>query len=423
MTSPAPGSEHHRWRRLSARVIWVDFARSVLTMLPTIVAVAVFGVEASFSTLWPLLIIAAWGTLGAVADIFRWAFTRYRVTPTEIERRTGLLVRRRRSVRRDRIRSVDTSAKLRHRITGLRVVSIGAGQRNTAGEAALDLDALTKTEAHLLREELLGLDAASAAAVETEGGEALPIESANVIATFRPWWVVYNMFSIWAYLTAAGLLWGAFWITATFGIDLWDLGGRLFDWESLGWMRGIGAALLVGGLLGAVGMGLSFLAGYWRFELARVRTPSGSFLRTRRGLFSTREVNRDESRLRGMSISEPLLWRWMRMADTEVITTGLSIWDPEQPSAILPRGPRGTAHHAARQVFGEHSPFDATLIRHPRTALRRRLWWASAVVLLPGLLLAAPVLSGAAPSWILCCLLYTSPSPRDTERSRMPSSA
>lgn len=410
--------ETNQWRRLSARVIWVDLARSVLTMLPTVVAVAIFDVEASFGTLWPLLLVAAWGTLGAIADVIRWAFTRYRVTPTEVERITGLFVRRQRSVRRDRIRSVDTSARLRHRLTGLRVVSVGAGQNNAAGEAALDLDALRKADAALLRRELLGLDRPAAiphaqplpedeaAASEVPAGAGDETEeSVEVFATFRPWWVVYNMFSIWAYLTAAGLLWGAFWLTSSFGFDLWAFTTRLLDWDALGWVGTVLIALVAGGVVGAVGMGLSFLSSYWRFELARVRTPSGSYLRTRRGLFSTREVSRDESRMRGITISEPVLWRWMRMTDTQVITTGLSIWDMEQPSSILPRGPRSVAFRAVRQVFGEDSPIGAPLARHPRAALRRRLWWATASALVLLGAIGYPVAVGAAPRWLLWLVL------------------
>src|SRR5690606_532849 len=125
---------------------------------------------------------------------------------------------RHRSLRRDRVRSVDTAAKLRHRLAGFRVVTVGAGQQTGAGESALVLDALSKTDAVALRERLI--EAGPAPAIDSTGDEA--IESIDegavaevqggtaVFATFRPWWVVYNMFSIWAYLMAAGLLWGAF---------------------------------------------------------------------------------------------------------------------------------------------------------------------------------------------------------------------
>lgn len=62
---------------------------------------------------------------------------------------------------------------------------------------------------------------------------------------------------------------------------------------------------------------------------------------------STREVNRDDRRLRGVQIAEPVLWRWMGMAATRVITTGLSIWSTSRPATILPRGPIGVARPVA----------------------------------------------------------------------------
>lgn len=389
------------WRRLSPRVVWVDLVQSLLSLLPGLVAVAFFGVEPSWSSLWPLLTVAGFGIVGAGTDIVRWAFTRYRVTATEIERHTGIVVRRRRTVQRDRIRSVDSHARLRHRLAGLRVVTIGAGQQTGAGEAALVLDALSKPDAEALRQDLLRTaQPVSAAAATASDPAALP-DNEEVFATFRPWWVVYNMFSIWAYLLAAGVLWGVFGLSSTFGIDLFGMVAGAVDWESLGWPAIVVAGLAAGGLFGALGMGISFLTSYWGFELTRVHRPDVSYLRTRRGLFSTREVNRDERRLRGLSIDEPLLWRWMGMADTNVITTGLGVWDTEQPTAVLPRGPIRAAREVATRILGDPSPLQATLHRHPPGALHRRLWWAVLAGLTPAAVVALPVVTGAVPGWLL----------------------
>lgn len=402
------------WQRLSARVVWVDIAVSVLALLPGAVAIWGFGVEASLGALWPLALVAAAGLVGAVGDILRWSFTTYRVTASDIERRTGLFVRRHRTVHRDRVRSVDTTAKLRHRLGGLRVVTIGAGQQTGAGEAALVLDALSVSDAAALRERLLASadHAAAAGAPDPEGAEdprgespadaserAVDAESVDVLATFRPWWVVYNMFSIWGYLMAAGLLWVGYWLASTFGIDLFGIVSGLADWEAVGWVGATLLALVGAGILGAIGMGANFLLGYFRFELARVRSGDRSYLRTRRGLLSTREVNRDESRMRGLSIGEPVLWRWMGMADMNVITTGLNVWDMSEPTAILPRGPITVARAIADDVFGPRNPFQATLARHPRAALRRRLWWATAVSAAAPAALIIPAVEGIIPSW------------------------
>ncbi len=402
---PSPGTDEVPWQRLSARMIWVDLVQSLLSLAPGVIAVGFFGVEASPGTLWPLVAVAVLGIAGAVNDATRWVFTRYRVTDTEVQRRTGVITRRYRSVRRERIRSVDTQAKLRHRLAGLRVVAIGAGQQTAANEAAFDLNALTKAEAFALRRRLMR-ERVAPVRDEAKGEDGTEDRgSTEVFARFRAWWVVYNIFSIWAYLMAAAVLWGAFWIAATVGVDLVDVVGGLADWRSLGWVRAIALGALATGVIGAVAMAVSYFTEYWRFELARVRHDDSSHLRTRRGLFSTREVNRDEARNRGLSIGEPLLWRWMGMADTNVITTGLGLWSLEQPTAILPRGPMSVARPVAARVLGEPCPITVELPRHPPAALRRRLWWAT--LLVGGALgvVAAPVATGAAPPWLLWAVL------------------
>lgn len=392
------------WQRLSIRVVWVDLAWSVLSLIPGGIAIGVMGVEPSLSSMWPLALIAVLGIFGAASDIVRWAFTRYRITDTDVERRTGLLVRSHRSLKRDRIRSVDTRAKLRHRLGGLRVVTVGAGQQTGASESALVLDALSTADADRLRRRLLNQPG-----TPLPGSDAAPVEAAEppaeVFATLRPWWVVYNVFSIWAYLVAAGILWSLFLLTSTFGIELFSVVNRSLDWESLGWPGIIVVGIIGGGIIGAMGMAVSFFTSNWNFELARVRSGEATYLRTRRGLFHTREVSRDEARMRGLTISEPLLWRWMGMADTNVITTGLSLWDAEQPTAILPRGPVGVARTVAARVLGAPSPLDAPLRSHPRAALLRRLWWASLAPAAAVALLALPVRAGEVPAWTLWAAL------------------
>lgn len=408
---PATSVGSESWQRLSQRVVWVDLAWSALSLVPGLVAVVLFNVSPTWNSMWPLILIAVFGVAGAIGDIVRWAFTRYRITEAEVVRRTGVFVKQHRTLQRDRIRSVDAHAKLRHRLAGLRIVTIGAGQQTASGESALELDALTLQQADELRQQLLNAPEQSAAQLEEHHDEKTSAgsEEAEVFATFKPGWVVYNMFSIWAYLLAAGLLWGATWFLSMFEIDLYGYIAGLADWQSLGWV-GITLFVVVAvGAFGAIGMGVNYFTSYWNFELARVRLGDKSYLRTRRGLFSTHEVSRDEARMRGLTIAEPLLWRWMGMADTNVITTGLSNWSSEQPTAILPRGPVGVAHDAARRALGTPSPLEVPLRRHPSAALRRRLWWAGLIGLAPAAAVLYPALSGAAPIWALWVTLGVLP--------------
>jgi len=375
------------WRRLDTRMIWVDAVRSLLSLAPAGLAVGVFGARPG-PAMWPVAVVAVVGVTGAAGDALRWLKTRYRITDEHVERRTGLLVRRYRSIRRDRIRSVDTSARLRHRLAGLRLVTIGAGQHSAAGEAALALDAVSRETAQWLRQALLydrpAQPETAAASPETE------------LARLDWRWVFYNVFNVWAYLAAAGVLWGAHWLATTFGLDLAGSLAGLVDWRQP-WSVGLG--LLAVGAFGVGVLAVSFLTEHWRFRLVRVPGEHGTVLRTTQGLLKTREVNRDDDRLRGLAISEPLLWRWLGVADTNVITTGLSMWSLSPASTILPRGPVRVARSVATRVLGAE-PLVATLRRHPRAALRRRVGWAVlATGVAAGLLgwLAATV--DAVPGW------------------------
>ena len=63
-----------------------------------------------------------------LAGVLRWRTTRYRITGDRVELRTGWLRRERRSVPRDRIRTVDLTASPLHRVFGLSVVRVGSAQ-------------------------------------------------------------------------------------------------------------------------------------------------------------------------------------------------------------------------------------------------------------------------------------------------------
>ncbi|WP_433527898.1 PH domain-containing protein [Micromonospora sp. CA-263727] len=385
------------WQRLDPRVIWVDAVVSLLSLAPAGLAVWVFGVEPRLSTLWPALVVAAFGVTGATRDVLRWVKTRYRVTGDRVELRTGLLVRAHRSVRRERIRSVEATALLRHRLAGLRVLTVGAGLPGSGAEAALRLDAVSATTAERLRRELLRGDVDA-------GPDAAADDGSRVYARIRWSWIVHNVANIWAFVMAAGLLWGGFWTAQAFGFDPVGAIGGLVDPRSLGTGWSIALAVSATGVLGAFGLACAFVAENWGFRLARVPTAAGTVLRTTQGLLKTRAVDRDDDRLRGVQIAEPVLWRWMGTADTDVVTTGLRIWSLSPATTILPRGPVRVARRVAAAVLdAEPSPFEAPLRGHPPAALRRRLGWAVTVTaVVTGLLAGAGGLFDAVPdaAWL-----------------------
>ncbi len=91
----------------------------------------------------PLVFVFGGGALRALGDAVAWAATRYRVGDELVELRSGLLRRRALSVPRDRVRTVNLTAKPLHRAFGIATVEIGTGTREQGG---VRLDAVAAGE-------------------------------------------------------------------------------------------------------------------------------------------------------------------------------------------------------------------------------------------------------------------------------------
>ncbi len=349
----APTESTVDWERLDIRVVWVNLIAFLLSLGSGITGLVMY----PDGELWPLLIACGAGVIGTVVDLWRWFTTSYRITETHVEKRTGVLRKEFRQVARERIRSVDTSAKLRHRLAKLRIVHIAAG--DTRMHSTFTLNALRKDAVIGIRRELVPEHA------ETNDDEI-------VVSRVRWWWIFYNMFQFWAILAAGFLMWAVYWGLDEFGVNLFDVLDHLRADAGFGLTWTIAIAVLATLMLGWAALAAEFIGKYWAFELVRTKDEGGALL-TRHGLFSTHTVHRDESRIRGIHIYEPLVLRFMRLAETTVVTTGIHPLQKES-AHILPRCPVGEARHAAKFVLpGDVQPLEAPLLRHPLSALRQRL--------------------------------------------------
>jgi putative membrane protein len=393
MSSPgvAGAGDEIQWRRLSVRVVYVDLTRVLVALVPGYLGAVVFNDGGPF---WPLVIGSCAGVLGAFADFRRWVTTRYRVTPDRVEMRSGWMVKRHRSVGRDLIRSVDSTAKTRHRLFRLRVVHIGSGQAGTS----FALDALDQGHAEHLRRQLV---TRAGPVPITDPGDGPEPEAETVIARLRWEWLPLNIVSLWAPFVVALPLFGLYWFLRPFGVDLLDVARDLLPWQSLGLFWSVVLCAAVAFPIGVAGLAGTFLLENWNLVLARVGTAPHTALVTRRGLLNTRTTQRNDERLRGLSFKEPLIWRWLRLAEISVLTTGLGQSGGGSTGAILPRIKVAEARELAADVLPDgHRPMEAELLRHPRGALIRRLGWATyGPALVSGALLLF-VLSGALPRWV-----------------------
>ena len=379
------------WQRLHIRLVHQGLIRVALS-LPA----GYLGMVLRDEPVWPLVAGCCFGLLGALSTLVTWRTTRFRITDRQVEMHTGWLSRKHRTVARDRIRTVDVSARLLQRVLRLRTVHIGAGE---AG-ASFDLDGLDRRQAERIRQELM-----PGRPPETAAGEAAG-EPEVVIARLRRQWVPLNVIGLWSAFAVVGPLVGLHWALRAFGIDLLAAGRGLLGGASPGWT--VAVVLLIAYPIGVALRAGTFLMENWRFVLVRTGTAPDTVLVTRRGLLTTRTVQRTDARIRGISFEEPLLWRWLRLTRTRVLATGQQGTGETAVADVLPRIRLGEARELAARILPDGSrPLQAALRRHPRGALVRRLGLAVyGPALTSGAVLTFTV-SGALPGrwWLLPLLL------------------
>ncbi|WP_335991796.1 PH domain-containing protein [Glycomyces sp. MUSA5-2] len=324
-------------------------------------------------------------------EMIRLRVTRYRVTDARVEMHTGVLFKTRRSLMRERIRSVDLTANPLERVFGLAKVKVGTGETGSGSgstsEQTLTLDSVARAEADRLRAELLRRSAVEAG----EDGE-------QRLATWRPGWLKYAPLSFLTPMLAGAAVGAVFQVADWFGRGglpvqvVGDLVGEYGPWAVLG--LGLVGLLVLGAIASLALQGEA----WWGHRLDR--EPGGT-LRVRRGLFVSRSLSLEEERIRGVEIVEPLGVRSAGAGRLDVVAIGLKTdQEGSDLSTLVPAAPLPAVVDAAEAVVG---PVDCALTPHPRTARARRLRWAAvAVVVLaaaatvPHLLWDLPALLSAA---------------------------
>jgi putative membrane protein len=382
------------WRRLSPRMLLVHPVTEVGKALPAIVGAFLAGHSSghdSSGTRWSL------GIAGLVAlfAVLRWVTTRYRITPQQLQLRQGLLRRRTRSAPLERVRTVDVTAHLLHRMLGLARVVIGTGTSDRKGRNGLVLDGLGADAAARLRAELLHR------APSPTAGPAQQVE--DELARLDRGWLRFAPFTLTGAIAGLALI-GLVWRVIGEGgvepdrISVYRAASdRLRSWP-------VAVDITVAALGVVVFVAVASTAGYvlsfWNFRLTRHR---GGTLHVSRGLLTARATSIERRRLRGAEVSEPLLLRWAGGARCLVIATGLRTGRGAERGGeiLLPPAPRAEAHRVAALVVERPAPFAAALLVHPRAAARRRIGRVLAAVLLLAAVLAVLTWLVDWPAWLL----------------------
>ena len=416
-------------------MLLVHPVREVGRLIPALFGLLVAGRAIGGGQMWWLAPLAVGVVL--TLSVLRWVTTTYRITPEQVQLRTGLVQRKTISTPADRVRTVHVTASALHRVLGLAKVQIGTGSHEKG--RGLTLDSLRVAEAAGLRAELLHRSAA--ASPDLPGTEA-PVEAAvpgdhETRSAARPGrdlgrqpvclevepdretelvamdsrWVRYAPFTMSGVLGAVAIVGLGSRLFNDLGVSAGDVGpirgGLAYIERNPRWldaMLGVTALLVLVTVLSVGGYVLS----YWGFRLTR--HPGGS-LHITRGLLTTRATSIDERRLRGVELAEPLLQRAARAARLSGITTGLKARSGADggSSMLLPPAPRAVAREVAAQVLRDQAPLDIALTAHGPAARRRRFTRAllGAFVLVA---VAGMAISAGAPRWLAVPALLSVPA-------------
>ncbi|WP_084528846.1 PH domain-containing protein [Nocardia crassostreae] len=410
-------------------MLLVHPVNELLRFIPVLLASVIAGTQ-SGNHLWSLAAVAV---IIALA-LTRWFTTTYRITTDNVELRTGLIQRKKLSIPRNRVRSVDVEADLLHRALGLAVLSIGTGQQAERGDqfkldsldASLVPDLRTALLAHT-RETTESPDAQPIPGTEgTPGaltGDGPTLVKSNglpeptprppvEIAHWQPNWVRYAPLSLTGFAIIAPIVGLAF---------QYGIAQVVFDSnavQAVGHRGALVIALFVAVLIVALVVVVSlaacarYLATYHRLQVV----DDGKTLHIRHGLFTTRQVTLDLARLRGATVNEPLLLRLAGAAELEAIMTGT---DPRQK--ILPQAPRPAVDHTLAHLLDNHPdidnttlptppPITAPLTPHGPAAHRRRYTRALAPIATSAATLLALSLAGVhIPAWLWTLTLLAIP--------------
>ena len=368
------------WRRLDARMLLVHPLETLIRFLPALLAIVIFRAGSDENDRWELYavpLIIAFGVL-------RWVTTRYRIAGGQIELRRGLFTKQTTTARLDKVRTIDLTARVYHRLLGLAKVEISTAG---GGHDRLVLDSLSVDAGRRLRAELLhrvdpavtGLPAPTGApvAVDDVPDDAPPPVDDEELVRLDPSWIRYAPLTVTGLASAAAIV--GF---ASQGFSRFSQERSVFrdgaSWVSrLAWWVDV---LLLLGLVSLLAVA-AYVLTFWGFRLTRNRLGT---LHTRRGLLTNRETSIDAARVRGIRLDEPLGLRLAGARRLKVVTSGL-LREQGGSDWLCPPAPADVVTPLALSIRPDVAAVSGPLSQHGPAARRRRLTRA----LVPAVLLAA----------------------------------
>ncbi len=323
------------WHRLSPRMLLVHPVHEVLRQIPLLVGAVVVG-SATGNSWWTVAIVA----LTIAFGVLRWFTTTYRIETDEVQLRTGVLQRKVVSLPRNRIRSVQTDARLLHQLLGLTVLRVSTGQQ-ARGDTEFALDAVRVEEVPRLRSILLADSLAAADEAEAQA-------PGRQLARWQLSWLRYSPLSF----TGLAMILAAVGVTYQAGLGAILEHSRLAESGRDAAQRfGIVASVAVFVVVVVLAsVGLSVLRSLVTFGNLTLRRDA-EVLHLQHGLLRKREHTFDMRRLRGGTLRQPLLVRLLGGARLDAVMTGVA--GAGEASLLLPPCPVRTAESVLTDLIAD----------------------------------------------------------------------
>ena len=318
-------------------------------LLVSLAAVAAYNIQAMRHAGWwlPGAVLAA-VLIGAVGSVLSWAFTRFRIADGDVRVESGVVFRRSRRVRIDRLQAIDIVQPLLARVFGLAELKLDMAG---GSEGRVRLGYLKLDDAQRLRASLLAM--------------AAGLDHRTPEAPQRPL----------VHCSGGAIVGSALLSTQAFVGFLW-VGGFI-----VGAVASQQPGIFTGALPGIV----SVFGAVWHtiqlhFGFTVADSPDG--LRLRHGLFETRSQTVPPGRVQAVRIVQPFLWRmcgWVRVDANIAGYAGRRANEGQQHnSVLLPVGSRAQALTIVSRVLPGIDIDAVVLERVPARAKWRSpvRWWS-----------------------------------------------
>jgi putative membrane protein len=370
-------------------MLLVHPVHEVLRQIPLLVGAVVVG-SATGNSWWTVVIVA----LTIAFGVLRWFTTTYRIETDEVQLRTGVLQRKVVSVPRNRIRSVQTDARLLHQLLGLTVLRVSTGQQ-ARGDTEFALDAVRVEEVPRLRSILLADSLAAADEVEQQS-------PGRQLARWQLSWLRYSPLSF----TGLAMILAAVGVIYQAGLGAVLEHSRLAESgrdaaQQFGIVASVAVVVVVVVLASVALSVLRSLVTYGNLTLRR----DADVLHLQHGLLRKREHTFDMRRLRGGTLRQPLLVRLLGGARLDAVMTGVA--GAGEASLLLPPCPVRTAESVLTDLIADVNTVSGPMRGHGPAATRRR--WTRGlvfpVVVAAGMAFAAAFVSVPLGAWIAVAAL------------------